>query len=385
MMCSKSVPNSKKVSLVAVASMRCVSDLGKYLGFQLINGRATRQVFNPILDKINQRLAGWKTSFLNRAGKLCFAKSVLTSIPSNNSDGLHLVGWNHVILLRKDGGLAIRDARLTNISLPGKLTWKMLEDKDCIILKAKESLRAGFRMEFSNGNTSIWYQEAILQLIRTIPIPPHVLQCPDFWCWVGSAGRPYCAKAGYDWLLNQHNPIPCHGAWRWIWHLIAPEKIAFLLWLILHDALPTRAMLHHRHILDNDLCPSEDIQNMGKEDNSTERNKLWWSLPPMGAVKLNVDGSCCGHNRAMYIGGVLRGSNGSWICGFSSKEGVGSALIAINRALQMAWGKGLRKVICESGSIEVVHLLHLDVILESIPFKDLLLEIRNLMQKNLDV
>ncbi|KAJ1390584.1 Ribonuclease H-like superfamily [Sesbania bispinosa] len=51
----------------------------------------------------------------------------------------------------------------------------------------------------------------------------------------------------------------------------------------------------------------------------------------------------------------------------------------------MAWGKGLRKVICEFDSIEVVHFLHLDVILESIPFKDLLLEIRNLMQKNWDI
>ncbi|MCH87142.1 ribonuclease H, partial [Trifolium medium] len=38
------------------------------------------------------------------------------------------------------------------------------------------------------------------------------------------------------------------------------KKIKFLLWIMLHNALPTRVMLSHRGILHNNLCPRCNIK-----------------------------------------------------------------------------------------------------------------------------
>ncbi|KAJ1381874.1 ribonuclease H [Sesbania bispinosa] len=116
------------------------------------------------MDKISQRLAGWKSSLLNRVGKTCLAWSVLTSLPtftvqgilmpssiceeinrtvrsflwskSNDTNAIHLVGWDKVVRPKKLGGLAIREARNSNIPLPGKLTWRILNDRECLWVKA---------------------------------------------------------------------------------------------------------------------------------------------------------------------------------------------------------------------------------------------------------
>jgi hypothetical protein len=51
-----------------------------YLGLPL-HTRALRRVdFQPLIDKIGGRLAGWKGRFLNKAGKLTLVNMVLTSI-----------------------------------------------------------------------------------------------------------------------------------------------------------------------------------------------------------------------------------------------------------------------------------------------------------------
>jgi hypothetical protein len=53
-----------------------------YLGLPL-HTRALRRVdFQPLLDKIGGRLAGWKGRFLNKAGRLKLVNMVLTSIPA---------------------------------------------------------------------------------------------------------------------------------------------------------------------------------------------------------------------------------------------------------------------------------------------------------------
>lgn len=46
----------------------------------------------------------------------------------NSNKGLHLVGWKKKIAKpKKDGGLVIREARLVNISLLGKLVWDLMD------------------------------------------------------------------------------------------------------------------------------------------------------------------------------------------------------------------------------------------------------------------
>lgn len=48
-----------------------------------------------------------------------------------------------------------------------------------------------------------------------------------------------------------------------------------------------------------------------------------WEAPPIGFIKLNVDGSVLEANSVMGTGGLLRSETGDWLKGFSSYEGVG--------------------------------------------------------------
>jgi ribonuclease HI len=48
--------------------------------------------------------------------------------------------------------------------------------------------------------------------------------------------------------------------------------------------------------------------------------------PPMEWVRLNIDGSC-GYNDVLGCGGVLRGSDGEWLGGFSKFIGQGKLFV----------------------------------------------------------
>ncbi|KAJ1376124.1 Ribonuclease H-like superfamily [Sesbania bispinosa] len=96
-------------------------------------------------------------------------------------------------------------------------------------------------------------------------------------------------------------------------------------------------------------------------DPSFSSAALWWSCPPASFSKLNVDGSFNPVSRAMGIGGVLRDSDGHWIRGFSDHRAYGNILeaklLALQVGLQYAWEQNHRYILCETDSLEVIHLL----------------------------
>ena len=124
------------------------------MGILLIQGSVTKSIFNEVLEKIHVRLTSWKGQLLNRAGRVCLTKYVMASlliynmqtmwfpmeicdkidqlscgfIWMGNEDfrSLNLVNWEIVTLPRKYGGLAIRRAQETNVSLLGKVIWRLL-------------------------------------------------------------------------------------------------------------------------------------------------------------------------------------------------------------------------------------------------------------------
>lgn len=79
---SKGVPPHIRQEIRNIAPIPFVQDLGKYLGFPLSSGRITRGRFNYLLDNIHRKMATWKTNLLNMAGRVCFVKSVISSIPT---------------------------------------------------------------------------------------------------------------------------------------------------------------------------------------------------------------------------------------------------------------------------------------------------------------
>lgn len=60
MFCSSKVTSARRERFVAVTSIQFTNDLGKYLRVRLFAGRPKKECFQPILDKVDQRLPSWK-------------------------------------------------------------------------------------------------------------------------------------------------------------------------------------------------------------------------------------------------------------------------------------------------------------------------------------
>jgi hypothetical protein len=129
--------------------VKFASNLGKYLGFPLMHGKAKKSDFNFILERIQSKLATWKGRLLNRARRVTIARSVINVIlisyiqtlwlpraicngidkiiknfiwsRSDTRRSFNLVNWNTISRPRKSRGLEIRESRLANVVLLGKL------------------------------------------------------------------------------------------------------------------------------------------------------------------------------------------------------------------------------------------------------------------------
>jgi ribonuclease HI len=178
----------------------------------------------------------------------------------------------------------------------GSTTWNA-------IMKALSVLKEGYQFRLGNGNSSFWFSNwsgsgilanqvlfvdihdlemrvcdvftdgswrfnvlytdlapEVKERVNSITIDLNS-EVSDRYTWNGNLNGIYTAQDGYYWLNRQNfNHNPSDGiSWSWLWQLPAPEKIKFLLWSLIHKALPTRGMLSHRGITPHSLCPRCNI------------------------------------------------------------------------------------------------------------------------------
>lgn len=144
-MVSRMVPRQKCLKLAAMSSISFAGNLGKYLGLPLLQGRVKNSGFNFLIDKLKSRLSGWKGKLLNKPGRITLAKAILTSmlvynmqfvwLPNGICDDIDRIihnfirhkgetrrmNWNTIASPKGVSGLGVRQARLTNVAMLGKL------------------------------------------------------------------------------------------------------------------------------------------------------------------------------------------------------------------------------------------------------------------------
>ena len=101
---SPNVDRDTRESLCDILGFASTPYLGKYLGFPLKQPSSSSHDYNFILDRVKQKLSGWKANFLSLAGRRVLIQSSLAAIPSyimqcsylpgRVLDGLHRVNRN---------------------------------------------------------------------------------------------------------------------------------------------------------------------------------------------------------------------------------------------------------------------------------------------------
>ncbi|XVF46862.1 hypothetical protein PTKIN_Ptkin03bG0062300 [Pterospermum kingtungense] len=157
-------PNCKKNKrrwFNGILEVKGVSKPSRYLGLELGKLKDKKGFFQPIMKKMHNRIAGWKTKLLSQVGKLTLLKSTLESIPlyalscvkaptnicrkidqisrnflwghEANQRKLHMISWNKLCKPKSRGGLGILNIEARNLSLLGKQAWRIGMNPDSLI------------------------------------------------------------------------------------------------------------------------------------------------------------------------------------------------------------------------------------------------------------
>lgn len=131
-------------------------NLSTYLGVPLLHGRMTKLTYKALIEKAQQKLAGWKSRLLSKAAKTILIRSTLSALPSYliqtvllpkgvvaelekptrrffqgeeaNSRKLHSISWVKLCCPRKIGGLGFPNLLSVNKALMVKIGRRLLQE-----------------------------------------------------------------------------------------------------------------------------------------------------------------------------------------------------------------------------------------------------------------
>ena len=158
-----------------------------YLGLPLGAKFKETTIWNPVLERVEKRLASWKRLYLSKGGKITLIKSTLSSIPTyflslfpiparvanrleklqrdflwcgmDEKPKFHLVKWSQICVPLRFGGLAVRNIRCFNKALLGKWLWRYGMDREAmwrLVVEAKYgSLWGGWCSKLGKGSHGV--------------------------------------------------------------------------------------------------------------------------------------------------------------------------------------------------------------------------------------
>ena len=79
---SPNISPESREEMCGVLGIHSTPNLGKYLGFPIKHPGSSSQEFNFVVERVQNKLQGWKTNLLSMAGRVVIAQSILSAIPA---------------------------------------------------------------------------------------------------------------------------------------------------------------------------------------------------------------------------------------------------------------------------------------------------------------
>ncbi|GAU16975.1 hypothetical protein TSUD_37330 [Trifolium subterraneum] len=220
-----------------------------YLGLPIGGDSRRLSFWEPVLDRLKNRLSGWKNRFLSFGGRLVLLKSVLSSLP------IYVISFFKAP--SECRGLGVRQVREFNLALLGKWCWRMLVDKEGLwfrMLAARYKVERG-RLRDGGRRRSSWWRE--IACIREGG------ELGDSWFGENVSKKEW-RRPLWAWeeemlmecqalLLNLSLQALSSDRWQWqpdpVGGYTVPLKVSIFTWRLLRDRLPTKTNLVTRGIL----------------------------------------------------------------------------------------------------------------------------------------
>ncbi|XP_062176085.1 uncharacterized protein LOC133881146 [Alnus glutinosa] len=288
---SKNTLSSTIRSIKGIIPYKTTSSTSYYLGLPFIFGKSKRVAFQPILDKVLNKIERWRAKTLSQAGRTVLIKATAAAIPSyamstfmlpvsickmldrsfknfwwgfpkDKSRNLSLKSWSSICLPRSQGGLGIRDMKSTNLALISKLGWKILNNSDNIWVQflQKKYIRYGNFLTSPLFYSASYFWKG-LQKCKSLIQSGACLQVAvnsDFevwttpwtmYLWISSTSGQFTTKSAYQVIksnLQVNSPLPGTSSnfWKSIWKLNLNDRLRFFIWKIAWNILPTKERLN---------------------------------------------------------------------------------------------------------------------------------------------
>ncbi|KAM5573208.1 hypothetical protein ABKV19_012976, partial [Rosa sericea] len=155
--CSPDTEEDLAAQISDICGSPLTDDLGNYLGVPLLHSRVTPETYKGLVEKVQLRLASWKSHTLSMAGRHILIQSVTAGLPvytmqsvrlpmsiCNTLDRLnmnflwghteeqkkiHLVKWDTVCKPKCYGGLGLKKTCMMNQALLAKTGWRLLQQE----------------------------------------------------------------------------------------------------------------------------------------------------------------------------------------------------------------------------------------------------------------
>ncbi|XP_028115369.1 uncharacterized protein LOC114313204 [Camellia sinensis] len=231
-----------------------------YMGMPLGVNPRRKSTWNPVIEKVKNKLASWKRKMLSFAGRLTLLKldriqAAFLWDDSETKKKFNMVNWNEVSTNIDQGGLGVRNLREVN---------------DCLLLNGGGDL--GKRIHLCGKILCVvsmvwlgaaWEEEEVPRLYDLLREAPSLsMETEDSCKWVDNPIGSFTVAVAWKWCMSLKSPTV--SVTKELWNNVAPPKVKFCGWLAWRARLKTVAVLMSFGVLNEEsnalclLCKTEE-------------------------------------------------------------------------------------------------------------------------------